>query len=204
LHGTRLVHRDAHRHALRVIAVKLEAYIVRPRAARCGQRARRGTAILAEARLGPRGNRCHMHRRARGAATTEARHVEVGQAETRHAGKRATARKSSATQYQCDRATHHNCPPRPVAQDDYKIGDLRLQFGHWVRTTPRPVAGHPARDSFSCRVFIPPTRRHEASAKSASATPVNRHAHCDRSRGGDVARVASAVKSPLVSVVTIR
>ena len=98
LHGTRLVHRDAHRHALRVIAVKLEAYIISPRAVRCGQRARRGAAILAEARLGPCGNRCHMHRRARGAATTEARHVEAGQAETGHAGKRATARKSGATQ----------------------------------------------------------------------------------------------------------
>jgi len=53
-----------------------------------------------------------MHRRARRrAANTEARHVKAGQAETRHAGKRATARKGGATQHQGDRATHHNRPP---------------------------------------------------------------------------------------------
>ena len=46
LHGTQLVHRDTHRHALRLIPVKLEGYIVSPRAVRYGQRAGGGAAAV--------------------------------------------------------------------------------------------------------------------------------------------------------------
>ena len=122
-----------------------------------------------------------MHRRARRAGTAEARHFDAGQAETRHAGNRATARKCGATQYQGDCATHHNCPQDPLRSLTYKIGDLRLQFGHQVRTTPRPGCNR------APTVYAPaapaPPRRRAAKSRDERGRALTAHSHDYRRNG---------------------